>query len=432
MFSIHDYQARRQAAFKILPAESALMIPSSPSCVRSADVHFPYRPSSDMLYLCGYEEESAFLILISGEKQKQVLFVQKKDPTKQLWSGPVYGPEGAGELTGMDSCYTNQCFLAVAEELLKNTQRFYYSFGKNLKWDRQVQNLLAKLKSSKRIMPALHDSLKITAPLRMKKSEKELKIMRKAIHISAEAHKVLMQNTHPGKTEKELEDIFLATVRKQGAKELAYPSIVATGECACILHYTKNNQTLKDNELLLVDAGAEYQYYASDITRTFPTNGKFSKIQKNIYHSLLTIQKNLIGLLKPGVSFQSVQKKATELISNWLLEEKLLSGNLKQILQDKKYKKYFPHNVGHSIGLDVHDVSFSKNPKELLLEENFVITIEPGLYFPPHDFSLPKELRGVGLRIEDDVWITSNSAEVLSHEVPKEVDEIEALIGSSK
>ena len=432
LFPIEIYQDRRAKVLKKMPNESALMIPSSALVFRSQDVHYPYRPHSDMIYLSGWEETNSILMLIRNPDQteKQILFVQDKDPKQELWTGPVHGPEAAGEITRMDSCYTSNQFLTVAKELLKNIQHLYYSFGCNPLWDKQVKHLLWKIKDQRNISPSVHDSVQLIAPLRMQKNQQELELMKKVAHISALAHKEVMQLCRPGKTEKQLENIFLAAIRKNGANEVAYPGIFAAGESACILHYTHNNQTLNDGELLLVDAGAEYHYYASDISRTFPINGQFSKTQKQFYKRLLQIQKALIKELKPGISFQDVQNRAATLISEWMIEEKLLSGTLKKVLQSKEYKKYFPHNFGHSIGLDVHDVVFSSKP--LILEENFVVTMEPGIYFPVNDFSLPETLRGIGIRIEDEVLIQADGAKVLSYEAPKEVEELEALIGCSK
>ncbi|MYE07154.1 MAG: Xaa-Pro dipeptidase, partial [Oligoflexia bacterium] len=336
----------------------------------------------------------------------------------------------------------------------------YYTFEINPAWDLQIKHLIQSLNKKKNRSLSLQDPLPLIAPLRMKKSQEEIQMIKKAVFISSQAHREIMKYARPGLNERALYGKFLFEIMKRGARKEAYPGIFASGPKACILHYTNNNRTIKEGEMLLVDAGAEYNYYASDITRTWPVSGRFSKIQKKLYTKLLKIQKDMIQMLKPGLSFYDIQKKLVELLSLLMREEGLLSRPLKEIIDKKEYKKYFPHSFGHLLGLDVHDLTFAENNRSnpsgkkekaseslsslgknktsetsqpadrdhLHLKEGFVLTMEPGLYLPEEDLSLKPELRGLGLRIEDDILITKTGAEVLSQGAPKEVEELEELI----
>ena len=266
----------------------------------------------------------------------------------------------------------------------------------------------------------------------MKKSPEEIEIIRKSISLSAEAHKEVMKHTKPLINEREMSVLFLSEILKRGADREAYTGIFASGPNACTLHYIKNDRVMKDGELFLVDAGGEYNYYSSDITRTFPVNGKFSTHQKRVYKKLLKAQKKIIRLLKPGIHFQAIQKEAVLLLSEIMKEEGFLPhSSIKDIVEKEEYKKYFPHFIGHSMGLDVHDPVFFKT-QDFALSEGFVMTIEPGLYLPPDDSTLKPEFRGMGFRIEDDVLITKEGSIVLSSSVPKEVEELEEIVGSKK
>ena len=264
----------------------------------------------------------------------------------------------------------------------------------------------------------------------MIKSPKEISHIKKSVNIAARAHRAVMKYSRWAKNERDLYGKFLFEILKGGAERESYTGIFASGPNACTLHYTKNKQALNTKNLLLVDAGCEYHNYCSDITRTFPLSGRFSKLQKRIYNKLLKAQKKIIQSVKVGVKFKLLQQKAEELLAQIMVEEGWLSGSLKKILKKQEHKKYFPHNIGHSLGLDVHDPVFFKE-KDFLLPENFVMTVEPGLYLPPWDKSLKPEFRGLGLRIEDDILVTKKGPQVLSHKAPREAEEMEDLINSS-
>ena len=424
-FPIEVYKKRRKKLVSMMPKDSALMLPSWPEAKRSGDVYWPYRPSSDLIYLTGFEEPKSCLIILSNSKS--ILFVQNKNLKKEIWTGPVYGPKKVLENFPIDSCYPFSEFSHIALEILKNTQSLYYSFNLNPCWDTQVNKLIQNLKTKKGTFISVHNSIRLMAPIRMKKSKEEIQCIKKAVAISSKAHIAVIKHCREDINERELYGLFLSEIRKRGAQAEAYPGIFASGSNACILHYTHNNCLMKKGDLLLVDAGAEYKHYASDITRTFPVSGRFTKTQKKLYTKLLKVQKQMIRFLKPGLFFSDIQNKLIELLSVLMKEEKLLPTSLKETIKTKQYKKYFPHNFGHLLGLDVHDPTFSE-AQDLQLRAGFVLTMEPGLYLPPNDFFLKPEMRGLGFRIEDDILITKTGSEVLSHAVPKEVEEIEELI----
>lgn len=430
-FPIEVYTNRRNEILNKIPKNSAMIIPSWPETKRSGDVDWPYRPSSDLYYFTGFEEAGSCLLLLSNSQTQHILFTKPKNLEKERWTGPIHGPEQATDIFQMDTCYLSSEFTNVASEILKNTNSIYYTFGINPVWDVQVNKLIQTLKNKKKVSVSVHDTIRIIAPLRMIKSQEEINIIKKAVDISAQAHIEVMKYSQAGLTERQVHGKFLYEIMKKGAHSEAYPGIFASGPNACILHYIDNKCTLQNGDLLLVDAGAEYQYYSSDITRTFPINGKFSEIQKRFYEKVLKIQKSLIKILKPGISFKNIHDKMAESLSILMKEENLLQGSIKDIIDKKKYKKYCAHSFGHLLGLDVHDLTFSKT-EDIILKEGFILTVEPGLYLPPEDFSLKPELRGLGFRIEDDILITKTEAEVLSHTVPKEVEEIENICLSGR
>ncbi len=425
------YKERRLKLIEKMPPDSAVLIPSMPETIRCGDVHWTYRQNSDLIYFTGFEEPHSCLLLVSNRSTStNTLFVQAKDEQKELWTGSIYGPEEAGRVFQFDQCYPVKDFLTKTIALLKNTKDIYYSFGVNRSWDEQMNKIIQQLQSKKNRQISFYKSNTLISPLRMKKSSEEVELLRKSADIAGQAHIEVMKHTATGKNERELHGLFLSEIMKRGASTEAYPGIFASGSNACVLHYIANNRVMEDGELFLVDAGAEYEYYASDITRTFPVSGRFSPLQKRIYSKLLSVQKRLIDELKPGISFCNIQDKTAELLSEVMIDEGFLKDSLSEVLQNGFYKKYFPHSFGHLLGLDVHDLT-AKEAGDLKLEEGFVLTMEPGLYFPPSDTSLSDEVRGLGYRIEDDVLITAQGSEVLSHKTPKEVEELETLIGSA-
>lgn len=424
------YKTRRNKIIQAMPKHSALIIPSWPQTNRSADIEWPYRPDSNLLYFSGFEEANSCLLILSQPQEKYFLFTQKKDPAREIWTGPIHGPEQASDIYQMHSSYCTSDFIHIAPEIFNEVKSLYYNFGINLSWDVKIKNLIHTLKNKHKSRISLHDPIHIISGLRMQKKPEEIQFIKKAVEISSYAHIKVMKHCKPGMNERELHGVFLSESMKRGSNAESYPGIFAGADRACTLHYINNNQILKDGDCILVDAGAEYNYYSSDITRSFPVNGKFSKAQKRIYTKLLKTQKEMISFLKPRVLFSDIQKKLVELLSIVMREENILSDSVENIIKKKQYLKYFPHSFGHLLGLDVHDITFSET-KNLQLKQNFVLTMEPGLYLPLNDLSLDPELRGMGFRIEDDILITKNGAEVLSHLVPKEIENIENLMNQN-
>lgn len=426
VFSPQVYRARRKKLCRQLDKESVLIIPSWPGLARPGFTDTLYRASSDMSYFTGFEEAGSCLVL---QNQDCFLFVQPKNPVREQWEGEIWGPEKTSSALGFDTCYKVSQFSSLLSHVLKDKNSLYYRWGINPVWDQEIRCVLNKKSTRGRMYPSLYDSFKLTAPLRMVKSSEEISYIKKSVNIAALAHRAVMRHTALAKNERELYGRFLFEILKQGAERESYTGIFASGFNACTLHYTKNNKALNPGELLLVDAGAEYKNYCSDITRTFPVSGRFSKTQKRIYNKLLKAQKTLIQSVQVGVKLKGLQQKAEKLLAQIMLEEGWLKGSLKEVLKTGRHKKYFPHGLGHSLGLDVHDPVFSEEP-DFLLPEGFVMTVEPGLYLPLQDSSLKAGDRGLGLRIEDDVLVTKKGPEILSDKAPREVEEIEDLLHS--
>ena len=346
-----------------------------------------------------------------------------------------FGLEGARETFGYDKCYPYEDFEKVAPELLRGSERVYYTMFRNKEFDEvfgramiNVHGWRAKLGQA---MPVVEDSNALMGEMRIRKSEDEIEAMCLAASISAEAHVEVMKHVKAGVSERTLQGIFIKEIMSRDAFGEAYFSIIAAGNNATTLHYRFNDAILKAGEMLLIDAGAEYLYYSGDITRTYPVNGKFSPVQKRVYGKLVKLQKELCAMVKPGCVFANLQKYTVSEICKILVEEKALPGTPEEIQKSGAYTKYYPHGVSHLLGLDTHDLgSLLSKGEPRAVEPGWCLTIEPGLYFPSGDMSIPVELRGIGIRIEDDVLVTHDGCEVMTRGVPKEIDEMEALIGA--
>ena len=434
-----EYLRRRKALSEKLKGE-ALILPSRPIFMRNRDVTHPYRQDSHLFYFTGFPEPESVFLMVNG---KSYLFVAPKDPIKELWEGKRWGLS-AKDFFQLDDCFENHEFLKKSCELLQNCQKIYYGFHNNTQFDPQFLKLLERLKDNigrkGHSLPSIVDPEYLLGEMRLFKSPKEIETLKKACHISALAHKEVMRHTKPGVSEQALHGIFLKEIMEKGAAREGYSSIVASGANATCLHYTDNKDVLKSEEWVLIDAGGEYEHYTGDITRCYPINGKFEGLKKELYEALLEIQKNLIAMAKPGESFGFLQKKATEKILDVLRAHKILHGSKEALVQSGALSKYFPHGLGHWLGSDVHDVGsqtggvytpLPEQNKARPFEPSMAFTIEPGVYFPKNDEKIPESIRGFGLRIEDDVLITAMGVEVLSKEAPKEVEELEAFIGSA-
>ncbi len=433
--SLHDIQMfkNRRMLLKEKISGSALILHSHPEYIRNNDVHHPFRQDSNMFYLTGFEEPESIFIFRPGQNPESILFVRPKDQERETWDGFRYGPAGAASEFQIDQCFLISEFEEKATELLKPVDKVYHQWGISTHFDKQVLALLQGVRAShgrsgRGVLP-IYDARELLGEQRLKKTNDEIASVRKACDISAEAHCEVMRFAKPGVTENQLQGVFLGTSMLLGAKREGYGTIVATGANATTLHYVFNDQVCKDGELLLIDAGAEYNYFTGDITRDFPVNGKFSAAQKTIYGGVLQVQKKLIEMVKPGLAFQKLQETTIEMLTDMMLDLKLLCGNRAELIKNLDFKKYYMHGVSHYLGMDVHDAGlYLVGGEPRRIEEGFLFTVEPGLYIPANDESAPKEFRGIGVRIEDNILVTKSGYENLTVKVPKEISEVEALM----
>ena len=430
---------RRRFIDQMLPGSVAFIV-SNPERTRSNDTEFPYRQSSDILYLSGFPEPQSILILSNlGKKAQFKMIVRPRDKQREIWTGRRLGVEGAIEKYGAAEAFTIEQFPQIVKEMLVKADNVYYKFGRNQEFDELFEEEWRKSSCS------LHDPENIAHSMRLIKEKEELALMRRAGVISAQAHCAAMQMCRPGMMEYEIQADLERIFKNEGASAPAYNSIVAGGTNAVILHYVENNAPLKIGQLLLIDAACEFEGYASDITRTFPVNGRFSPAQKEIYNLVLKAQLAAIARAKSGATLMQLHEAVTKTLRKGLIElgvllpgmidaaaeEKILKQNNKKsvpvVLRD-----VFMHGTSHWLGLDVHDVGTngtrSNHGKTMPFKPGMVFTVEPGLYFDPQDKRLPKKYHGIGVRIEDDIAITPTGHEVLSAGVPKTIDEIEKLM----
>jgi len=429
------YQARRQKLAQLIP-DCAVVLPAWPEQIRNADSHYNYRPESNLYYLTGFEEPESCLIFRPGKNPETVMFVRTKNVEMETWEGFRFGVEGAKEAFGYDQVYPIAEFSQRAPELLRGCERIYYSLFRNTEFDKKFGPVAMQIHGWRPKfglgMPPIEDANALLGELRIRKTPDEAEAMRRAGVISAEGHVEVMKATKPGLTERALHGVFLRAILERGASTEAYGGIVATGANATTLHYRFNEAICEAGQMLLIDCGAEYQYYSGDITRTYPVTGRFSGVQKRFYEHVLRVQKELIQMVKPGVPFADLQKATVRGLTQALIAEGVLKGSLEDCIRNQAYAKYYMHGVSHLLGLDTHDLGVLQVKGESRpIEEGWVLTIEPGLYFPVNDAALPNEIKGLGIRIEDDILVTNDGADVLTKGVPKEVDELESLIGAN-
>lgn len=402
---------------------------------RNHDVDHPFRQDSGFWYLTGCPEPDAALILAKGVEgvAEETLFVLPRDPEREIWNGRRLGPEGAREKLGFGAAEEIDSFLPQLLAAMSAGDRAWCRLGADAELDGQLVAAMTELRRKVRlgISPpsALLDMGPLLDELRVVKSAAELELMRKAAAITAEGHLLAMAQAAPGGTEHGLEALLHYTFRRNGGHTngWAYPSIVASGANACILHYTENDQPLNDGDLILIDAGAEYQGYAGDVTRTFPVNGHYSDAQKEVYEAVLEAQLASIDVVRAGQPYTEAHEVSVRKLSEGLKRLGVLSESVEDIIDQELYKPWYMHNTGHWLGLDVHDSGRYRDGKESrLLEPGMVLTVEPGLYFGTDDERVPERLRGIGVRIEDDVHVTGGDPEVLSAAIPKTVADVEA------
>jgi Xaa-Pro aminopeptidase len=432
-----EFAKRRQRLMDMMGEDSIAVLPNAPVANRNRDVDYPYRSDSHFHYLTGFDEPESVMVLIPGREHGEfVLFCRERDLEKEIWDGYRAGQEGAIAQFGADDSYPITDMDDILPGLLEGKEAVYYTMGNQPSFDQHMVSWLNHLRqaarSGKHSPHEIIDLEHSLSELRLFKSSAEIKAMRHAADASVKAHIRAMQFTQPGKWEYEVEAELVHEFMKHGCRSPAYPSIVGGGENGCILHYIENNAKLKNNDLLLIDAGGEFECYAADITRTFPVNGKFSEPQKQLYQVVLDAQKAAIAAVKPGNHWNQPHEAAVEVLTQGLIDLGLLQGNLQQLIADNAYREFYMHRTGHWLGMDVHDVGDYKIDDEWrLLEPGMVLTVEPGLYIrnPTH---IDKKWHFIGIRIEDDVLVTKDGCEVLTEGAPKEVADIEALMAETR
>jgi Xaa-Pro aminopeptidase len=423
-----EFARRRRELMGMIGAHGIAVVAAAPERVRSRDTLFVYRPDSDFYYLTGFTEPEAVAVLVPGRPQGEyMLFCRERNPERELWDGPRAGPEGAVAEHGADDAFPIGDLDDILPGLLERSDRVYYSLGAH-EFDQRlltiIQNLNAKRQSGH--APSELVALdQLLHEMRLFKSRAEAQVMREAARIAVAAHSRAMQVARPGMLEYELEAEFLHEFKRRGA-ECSYPPIVAAGANACVLHYRSNDAKLEDGELVLIDAGCELEMYASDVTRTFPVSGKFSKPQRELYEVVLEANRAATRAAKAGNHWNDPHDAAVAEVTRGLRELGLLKGRVSNLVKSQKYKQFFMHRTGHWLGIDVHDVGDYKVGEHWrMLEPGMVMTIEPGVYVSAANKDVSKRWRGIGIRIEDDVHVTAEGPEVLTAGVPTTVDEIE-------
>lgn len=428
------YIQRRKQLMRMMHENSVAILPSAPTLIRNRDVEHGFRQDSDFTYLSGFNEPESVIVLVPNRKQGEyILFCRDRDVTKEIWNGRRFGPDGAVEHFAADAAFPIDDLEEILPGLMEGRESVYYSIGLNLEFDKHVLKCVNDLrKQSRRGARAPYEFVSLEYLLhdmRLYKGREELAMMRKAAKISVQAHINAMKICKPGMNECELEAEFLYQFKRNGAG-WAYSSIVGGGENACILHYTENNATLNDNELVLIDAGAEFEGYAADITRAFPVNGKFSVPQKEIYEIVLQAQEAAFAKVKPGNHWNDPHDAAVKALTKGMIDIGLLKGKPAQLIKNGDYMKYYMHRTGHWLGMDVHDVGDYKiDDNWRLFEPGMVLTVEPGLYIPAGSRGA-KRWWNIGVRIEDDLAVTKAGYELLTTGLPRTVAEIEAVMAN--
>ncbi len=434
MTTARDYAQRRQNLMTHL-GDGIAVIPSAPIARRNGDVHYRYRADSDFYYLTGFNEPEAVVVLTPGRTGGEFLiFCRERNPVQEMWDGKRVGLEGAVSIFNADDAFPIDDLEDILPGLLENRSKVYCNLGRYPDFDKQLLDWLSDVKARKRsgisAPGELVDLGYVLHELRLIKRAPEVRAMRKAAQISAQAHCRAMVHCRPGLYEYEIEAELEYAFRQGGAQYPAYPSIVAGGANACVLHYIDNRDRLRKGDLLLIDAGAELDCYCADITRTFPVNGRFSMVQKTLYEIVLAAQLAAIEAVRPGVTFNEPHEAAVRVITAGLKDLKLLKGSVDGLIEKEAYQKFFVHRTSHWLGMDVHDVGeYRFGDAWRVLEPGMVLTVEPGIYVPAQK-GVPKKWHGIGILIEDDVLVTRNGHEVLTDDVPKHPDGIEALMAS--
>lgn len=423
MIKESEYKKRRDLLAKKMVNNSVGIIFSAEYTTRSHDTQHPFRQDSNFYYLTGFKEDNAVLVFIKTKnKYKTALFVQKKDELLELWTGKRLGEKEAKKRFQVDEVYTSDEFKKRFKSFVKNKKNIYCEVNSKKQEFKKILKLVKDFKNR-------YDITQIVQKMRLFKSPAEIELIKESIAITAKAHHRAMCLNKRNKYEYELQAEIEHEFKINSAYSDAYTSIVACGNNANTLHYIENDKPMIDKELILIDAGCEHNYYASDITRTIPVNGRYTQPQKELYNLVLYTQLKIINMIKPGVKRTHLQEIAEKMLTKGMVELGILKGDYKKLIKQQKHKRYYPHGIGHWMGIDVHDPAPYKDTKnqEIPLQKGMVLTIEPGLYIDKNDKSVPKKYRGIGIRIEDDILVTKDGAQNLSNAIVKSIEEIEAL-----
>ena len=441
------YPARRASLIAQMQARGGgvAVIATAPEVMRNSDADYPYRHDSSFYYLSGFMEPDAVIVLVAGAQPQTILFCREKDKEREIWDGFRYGPDAARDLFGFDAAFPIAMLEQELTRCMTGVPALFYPTGSDAKLDTQVQSCLAAIRRQSRsgvsAPETLHDLTPMLHAMRTIKDRSEIDVMRHAATISSGAHARAMRMSRPGLHEYQVEAELLHEFRLHGSEFPAYTSIVATGANACVLHYRAGNTVLQEGDLVLIDAGCEFGGYASDITRTYPANGKFSGPQKALYDIVLASQAAAIDAVKPGARFTAAHDAAVRVLAQGMLDTGLLDANtvgtLDDVLLNRDYRQFYMHGTSHWLGMDVHDVGDYHERSEAvadgqpipprILQPGMVLTVEPGIYVRP-DESVPEQFWHIGIRIEDDVLVTAEGHDVLSSAAPKTVADIEALM----
>ncbi len=417
-------------------AATVAIIPTAPVRARNRDVEYPYRPDSDFYYLTHFPEPQAVAVLVPGRAHGEyILFCRERNPEKEIWEGRRVGLEGARENYGADDAFPIDDIDEILPGLLENREKVFYSMGRYADFDARLMGWVNEVRGKARhgvsAPGEFVDLDHILHEMRLHKRPEEVRLMKRAAKVSAQAHRRAMQVCRPGLTEYEIEAELTYEFKKGGSRFPAYPPIVGGGANACILHYTDNSSELRDGDLVLIDAGAEIDGYAADITRTFPVNGKFNGEQKAVYEIVLAAQQAAIDQVRPGKHWNEPHEAAVRVLIRGLTDLGLLKGSIDGLMENGQYKRFYMHRTGHWLGMDVHDVGDYKVDNEWReLEAGMVLTVEPGLYIAEGNKDIDVRWWNIGIRIEDDVLVTREGHEILSRDVSKAISDIEALVGS--
>ena len=427
------HENRRKALMEKIVGGVAIF-PSSVQAMRTHSTEYRYRQDANFYYLTGFEEPEAVCVIAPDHPEhRYILFVRPRAPEQEVWTGKRAGVEGAKEIFGADEAYPIEEFDEKISEYIGKAEKLYYGFGADEAFNQKIIELLKGYRRHRLRegtgLTTLIDPTDLLAEMRLTKDETELKQIRRAVEISVEAHMAAMQAVRPSMYEYELESLIDSIYRKNGGMGPAFLTIVAKGANATTLHYTTNDCQIGDGDLVLIDAGCEFQYYCGDITRTFPANGKFTEAQRAIYQAVLDAQCEIIETIRPGVSIGDPAQKAVEMLTEAMLKLGLLVGEKETIIEKQEYRKFYMHSVGHMLGVEVHDVAKTREREEYkTFQPGMVMTVEPGLYIDLDSENVPPEYLGIGVRIEDNILVTESGCEVLTAAVPKTIEDIEKLM----